>query len=356
MAETQVIPDQHWTSDFNDHLAANPNATDAQLYKKFPQLNNDPNQLNAALSHNLATSTMPADQAAALHPELFSATGTPTPIAGPGKTVPTPPTTAPPVPPPTAGTPLTPAALKTKYASNPYLMDQGRYNWGAKLNNEFPIAGGNVKQAVMTAAKQNGIDPALLYSSAMEEGMSGAVDPKYSSNASANYVDWSEENKKTAEKYPVDGFYNYGLDQFAGQAKYLEKKGYLPVGFSQRFQSFPAKNEKNESITAPAFQNDQDALMAKSAMMKLSQDQLEDYSKKSGLNLSDAQKKFFLLANYNGGEGNMQKMIQSYKDKGYLKDDKFLDPKFKPASYAGIYKNVQARLQSMLQLKAEGNF
>jgi hypothetical protein len=46
-------------------------------------------------------------------------------------------------------------------------------------------------------------------------------------------------------------------------------------------------------------------------------------------------------------------MIQSYKEKGYLKDDKFLDTKFEPASYGGVYKNVQARLQSAQQLKDE---
>lgn len=337
----------HWTDDFNAHLDANPNATDAQLFKKFPQLNGDPNMVNAALSHGLALSSgVPSAQAAVLHPELFSAA-----VPGPGKT---PPPTTPPVAPPAP--PPDPNALRKKYAANPYLMDQGRYNWGSKLNNEFPIAGGNVKQAVLSAAKQNGIDPALLYSSAMEEGMSGSVDPKYSDNASEAYVNWSEKNKDTAQKYPVDGFYNYGLDQFAGQAKDLEKKGYLPAGFSKRFQTFQATNEKKEPISVPAFQNDSDALTAKSAMMKLSQDQLEGYAKKNGLTLTPAQKNFFLLANYNGGEGNMQKMIQSYKDKGYLKDDAFLDPKFKPASYGSIYKNVQARLQSAQQLKAEGYF
>lgn len=252
--------------------------------------------------------------------------------------------------------PLGTAALKQKYSTNPYLMEQGRYNWGAKLNNTFPIAGGNVKDAVVNAAKLNGIDPALLYGSAMEEGMSGAVDPKYSGTASEAYVDWATKNSDKASQYPVDSFFSYGLDMFADQAGALEKKGYLPKGFADRFTKFSAKNEKGEPLNAAAFKTDADALIAKSAMMKQSQDQLEDFSKKSGVTLSPAQKEFFLLANYNGGEGLMKKMIQSYKDKGYLKNDKFLDVHFKPESYGGVYKNVQARLQSAHQLKNERYF
>lgn len=243
--------------------------------------------------------------------------------------------------------------LKAKYKSNPYLMDQGRYNWGEKLNNEFPQAGGNVREAVMNAAKLNNIDPALLYGSAMEEGMSGAVDPKYADNASEAYVNWSEKNSEKAAEYPVDSFYNYGLDQFADQAASLEKKGYLPKGFSDKFTKFYAENEKGEKINAAAFKTDSDALIAKSAMMRQSKDQLDEYIKSSGIKLTPKQKEFFLLANYNGGITNMKKMIQSYKEKGYLKDDKFLEVNFHPASYASIYKNVQARLQSANQLREE---
>jgi len=244
-------------------------------------------------------------------------------------------------------------AQNKKYSSNPYLMEQGRYNWGAKLSNTFPQAGGNVREGVVNAAKFNNIDPALLYGSAMEEGMSGAVDEKYADRASEAYVNWSNKNADKAGDYPVDGFYNYGLDQFADQAAALEKKGYLPKGFSGRFTKFYAENEKGEKLNAPAFKTDADALIAKSAMMRQANDQLEAYTKKTGITLTPHQKEFFLLANYNGGVGNMQKMIQSYKDKGYLKDDKFLDVNFKPAAYGGIYKNVQARLQVANQLRNE---
>lgn len=251
------------------------------------------------------------------------------------------------------GKPIDSNALKTKYASNPYLMDQNRYNWGAKLDNEFPLGGGKVRDAISNASTFNKVDPALLYGSAMEEGMSGAVDPKYSDNASEAYVAWQGKNADKADQYPVDGFYHYGLDTFAGQAKALEKKGYLPAGFSDKFTTFKATNEKNEPLVAPAFKTNADAIMAKSAMLRQAQDQLDEHIKSTGIKLTPKQKEFFLLANYNGGEGLMKKMLQSYKDKGYLKNDDFLSTKFKPASYGGVYKNVQARLQSAQQLRDE---
>src|SRR6185369_681495 len=246
--------------------------------------------------------------------------------------------------------------LRKKYGGNPYLADQNRYNWGNKLQNEFPLTGGKVKDAVVDAAKFNGVDPALLYSSAMEEGMSGSVDAKYSGNASEAYVDWAKKNNDIAEEYPVDSFYNYGLDQFSGMASGLEKKGYLPKGFKERFTTFPAENEKGEQIKASAFKKDSDALIAKSAMMRLAKDQLNDHLSTNNVKLTPKQQEFFLLANYNGGEGLMKKMLQSYKEKGYLKDDKFLDPKFKPASYGEVYKHVLARLESAKQLKEEKYF
>jgi hypothetical protein len=242
--------------------------------------------------------------------------------------------------------------LRKKYADNKILADQNRYNWGNKLDTEFlEGSGGTPRQAIYAAAQQNKVDPTLLYSSAMEEGMSGRLNAKNASSVGSDYPD------KFVDDYPVDGFYNYGLDQFADNAKSLEKKGYLPKGFSSRINSYKTKNEKDEPVNAAVFKSDADAVMAKSAMMRQSQDQLNTYTKKTGVKLTPAQQNFFLLANYNGGEGNMQKMIQSYQDKGYLKNDDFVtNPNFKPASYGSIYSNVQARLQSAKQLKDEGFF
>lgn len=284
---------------------------------------------------------------------LTNGTGDPKPAAK--KTVTNPPTTT---TPPSPTGPLSPQQLKSRYKDNPYLVGGGnnRYFWATQTNREFPLTGGNVGEAVKNAATLNKLDPAILYASAMEEGMSGAIDTKNWENASEAYVDWANANPKLGEKFQVDGFYNYGLDQFPGQVKTLQQKGYLPKDFQNNYTTFAATNEKKEKITTAAFDTDANALIAKSAMLRLSQDQLDNYIKKTGTNLTDKQREFFILANYNGGEGNMQKMLESYKQKGYLKDDKFLESTFKPESYGSIYNNVMARIQSANMLRSEGIF
>ena len=262
-----------------------------------------------------------------------------------------------PTTPPKPKTKLTPEQIKEKYKSNPNL----RYTWGDALEKTFPISGGKVKDVVKDASKQAGVDPSLLYASAMEEGMSLSLrDPNGVSEAYLMATGQAEAPKgrklKTfnQDDFPIDGFYNYGLDTFGAKYDKLKKKGYLPEGFDKRFTTMDALNEKNELMTSAAFKSDKDALIAKAAMLKDVQDTLESKLAKSGTKLTPKQKQFFMLAGYNAGEGNMDKMIQSYKDKGYLKDDKFLDPNFKPASYAGVWNNVQRRLTNMDILQNEG--
>jgi hypothetical protein len=256
-----------------------------------------------------------------------------------------------------ANSSISPTALKQKYSSNPYLVGQNnRYFWATQTDREFPLTDGNVKDAIKSAATYNKVDPALLYASAMEEGMSGAIDDKNWENASEDYVNWSTKNPDKSKQFPVDSFYNYGLDQFSGMAPALIKKGYLPKDFQNNFTTFDTVNEKQEKLKASAFNTDANALMAKSAMMRLANDQLGEYSKSKGYNLTPEQKEFFMLANYNGGQGNMQKMLDSYNQKGYLKNNDFLNTNFTPESYGGIYKNVQARIQAAKMLRGENAF
>lgn len=252
------------------------------------------------------------------------------------------------------GTRLTAKQIKQKYAKNPYVVG-GRETWGEVLDKTLPLAPGTtVRSAITTASKTAGVDPSLLYSSAMEEGLGYAISkPDQTSEA---YYNWSEKNKDLAKKYQVDGFYNYGLDRFGetGVMENLQKKGYLPKDFKDKFTVYDALNEKKEKIKTAAFLSDQDALTAKAAMLRDTQDQLSSYTTKKGYKLTPEQMDFFALAGYNGGVGNMQKMIESYNQKGYLKDNKFLDPTFRPASYNDIYTNVQRRIQNRNVLKAEG--
>jgi hypothetical protein len=243
--------------------------------------------------------------------------------------------------------------IKTKYKNNPYIKG-GRDSWSKALEKEFPISGGTVKEGVYQASSKVGVNPALLFTSSMEEGLQvGLARPDEVSEA---YNMWAEKNKKLAEEYPIDAFYGYGLDRFSEQYKGLIKKGYLPEDFNNRFTAYDALNEKKEKIKTAAFKSDQDALMAKAAIMRDARDQVEAYAKQKGVTLSDKSKDFFTLAAYNAGAGNMQKMIQSYDEKGYLKTDDYLKPDFKPASYAGVYENIQKRLQNAEILSTEGFF
>jgi len=200
------------------------------------------------------------------------------------------------------------------------------------------------KEMSEKAASKLGLDPALLYSSAMEEGMSGLW------GSGKKLVDFSGD-----DKYPIDGFVNFGLDNFSDFFPQLVKKGYLPADFKAHFNKAVRTNEKNQAVNSANFKTAEAALQAKAAVLRNVQDETESYAKKHGVNLSPAAKEFFSLINYNAGEGTMQKMLAEYNAQGYLKDDKFL--KARPsAGWKVPYENVIRRMQMRDALKKEKLF
>lgn len=269
----------------------------------------------------------------------------------------------------------TPEELKKKHSNNPYVVG-GREEWGQYFESKkLPFSGSPVRQAIYNASKATKINPGLLYTSAMEEGLRYGIDSPDDVSEAYQMAIGDVVNHRTGKKqqefdpneYPVDGFYNFGLDTFADQYESLKKKGYLPEGFDQKFKPFKALNEKQaknkkegkafEYVNTAAFKSEDDALIAKAAMLRNTRDNLTNHLKKSNITLTDKQLDFFNLVGYNAGEGNMRKMIQSYKEKGYLKDDKFIDdPSFKPASYPDPYTYAQRRIQNMRIMNEEGYF
>lgn len=264
--------------------------------------------------------------------------------------------------------------IKKKYTNNPYITG-GREQWGEYLDTKsLPFSGHTVKQAIYNAANTTKLNPQLLYASAMEEGLREGIDqPDAVSEAYLEAIG-EKANPKGQKKqsfdpnqFPIDGFRTYGLDTFGDQYENLQKKGYLPKDFDKRFTKFKAVNEIEEKkqkagkefnyVNSAAFKTEDDALIAKAAMLRNTRDNLNNYTKKINTPLTDKQRDFFTLVGYNAGEGNMQKMIKSYKDKGYLKDDKFLDDtSFKPSSYGQPYTYAQRRLQNMQVMNNEGYF
>lgn len=207
------------------------------------------------------------------------------------------------------------------------------------------------KQMSINAAKKLGIDPALLYASAMEEGMSGLFPDKN------NQVDAAED-----PKFPVDGYASFGLDTFADKFQGLVKKGYLPAEFANNFKKNVRTNELKQTVNSADFKDVASALQAKAAIMKGTYDDIDGYAKQRGITLSPKARDFFSLADYNGGEGVGHQMLNDYYNNGHLEGDKFLQGRpttgkgLKDSSYKGVYDNVMRRMVMRDALKEQTLF
>jgi len=187
---------------------------------------------------------------------------------------------------------------------------------------------------VADVAKTMNIRPDFLFSSAYVEGMNKAiVDPDGISEAYAKNL-----SQEAQQQYPVDGFYSYGLDTFG--TKLNELKQFLPPGFESRYVLYDALNENNKPIKTVAFKTNKDALIAKAAFLKHEENNVKKYAQAKGLNLDSDALDYFTMASYNGGPGNMHKMLDEYasaKDKKAFIDQGLTSKKF-------IHQNVKKRM------------
>lgn len=190
-----------------------------------------------------------------------------------------------------------------------------------------------VKDIVLSAAQKGKVNPALLFSSAFGEGMNKAITKQ--DEVGSSFPD------KDFDDFPVDGFFNYGLDRFGDNYERLKK--FLPAGFDKQFKTYNATNEKNEKVSTAAFRTNEDALIAKSAMLNDASSQVQDYAKQKGVDIDASHLDYFTLAGYNGGLGNAKIMVDEYakaKDKNDFVDSGLTSRK-------GIHKNIKGRLSSM---------
>jgi hypothetical protein len=239
---------------------------------------------------------------------------------------------------------------------------EGRGDTVLKVN-EIPRTGTeSIKSISIKAAKEYGLDPALLYSSAMEEGASGlfknkdGTDTKHRKPGEFGYQDYYGD-----KDYPINGGQSFGFQTFAERFPELVKGGYLPKDFQKNFRGVDAaKKDEDETHDANNFKDVNSAMKAKAAMLKYSQDEAEKYAKEKGIELSPKAKEFFALATYNGGEGALHKLLKEYNDKGLLKDDKFLKENphkgEKIPDNQDVYGHVNRRLKMASALKEEKQF
>lgn len=218
------------------------------------------------------------------------------------------------------------------------------YNRGFKYDNK-PAAG-----VVKSAAMRTGINPALLFSSAFQEGMNKALAKPDETETYLRGKGWFNKD------YPVSGYDLYGLDTFGSRADEFINKGYLPADFKNRYTTVEMENDHMKKdpktgkmipdpqvVLSADFKDNESALMAKSAFLRAEMDSVQDAAKKRGIKLDDDSLNYFTLASYNAGLSNAEAMLDEYasaKDK-----KKFIKEGL--TKRKGIHKNISPRLQNM---------
>lgn len=257
---------------------------------------------------------------------------------------------------------------KQKYG--PLMQERG--DTPLRVNDTPQFGKSTSKEMSSMAATKLGIDPALLYSSAMEEGMSGSfADLK---------GEYKYDRSGQSDKFPVNSSSDFGLDQVRSEIKRFQAKGYLPADFQKHYAN--AKHAPGEmgSGNKPVTQNDVDldtpesAMLLKAAYLKDNYDTVDKIATEKGLKLSPQARDFFTLVAYNAGSGVADRMLKDYNKNGYLKDDAFMKSRptkgegLSKKSYGptydkngkqigdGVYTNVIRRIQMRDALKKEKLF
>jgi hypothetical protein len=220
--------------------------------------------------------------------------------------------------------------------------------------------GKSLSELSSTYGKQLGINPNMLASSSLVEGVSAMFNPK-GGQYSAAYEAAVEGGSVDPKKYPVDAFYFAGLDNFGPMVEKLKGKGYLPKDLD--YKTYPAWNEAVEKSIAKfdnkgniteyimpkdlvenayfgkgkerqqaiteinnklkakgitpnqtvAFKNADDMILAKGAYLRELQDETMAYAKKKGITPSREELDYLTMSAYNGGPGAMRELVDQIK-------------------------------------------
>lgn len=219
------------------------------------------------------------------------------------------------------------------------------------LGQKFPSNKNDYKTVFQNIGNSSHINPAFLYANSMGEGLVlGAQEDGWQNTQ--QFADNLKTNPELA-KYHYDGARMLGLDNIGKVLPDLISKGYLPQDFQSKVMPYNFITQKNEQTQSAGFQSPYAAIQAQAAYLNMNRDDVRNYAKQKNYNLTPEQEDFFTSSEYNGGQGNMQSMMDSYNKRGYLKDNSFIfDPSFKIPNdaYPQIYNNVAPRIRNAKQL------
>lgn len=231
---------------------------------------------------------------------------------------------------------------------------EGRGDTVLKVNETPRGASSSIKNVTTNAAKEYGIDPALLYSSFMEEGGSGLFKNKDGTDTRHRKPgEYGYQGFYGDKEFPINGNESLGMPNFNQVFPDLVAKGYLTKEFAKKFRGKDGEYSGND------FKTLEDGLKAKAAWLKMSYDEVDQYSKEKGVTLSKDAKDFFALADFNSG-GNFKKILKRYNEEGLLKDDKFLKDhphkNEKIEEKDDVWSHVTRRTRMAQNLKKEKQF
>lgn len=213
--------------------------------------------------------------------------------------------------------------------------------------------GQTMRELVQQAAEKHGVDPNLIYNTAVSEGLD-----KYNYFAEGEELDKYEKETlipSINERWEEHGIgisapEYLGLDTIGNVKDRLVKKGYIdPKEYKNKTSENIFLNEKGEKVMSASYKDLGYALDNMTAFLKDSNDMLGDYMKENNIEVSDLGKKFFQNVAYNAGMGNAQKMLKSYNKKGYLEDDNYIYER-PDDSWKQIHKNSLKRVSAMVGL------
>lgn len=203
--------------------------------------------------------------------------------------------------------------------------------WGDMYNKEIGNNKERLGDVVLSTAKENNIDPKMLLGSFMEEG---------------GY-------KLTYGKKDEYNGMDIGLEDI--NEDYEKIKKYLPKDFKNKIGT-----GKDKEGTYPTFKDPKDMTTALAGYLNYYKDEVGKVAKEKGIKLSPEAESFWTQVAYNSSKDlkvdNVRKMMDYYRSKGLLKDDKFLkEDNLGKDKYGSIYENARRRTDTVNALEKEGS-